>query len=81
MEGLLYFAFGALNIGLLYLFTYLYKRETEFDIFPGRRYGDKMEMITSIVGYFFGGPFGTALLIILGIFLYIMWYEYYRNKK
>lgn len=80
MEGLLYFAFGALNIGLLYLFINLYRQKTGIDLMPGRANDNKMETITSIVGYFLGGPFGTALLIILGIFLYIMWYEYYRKK-
>ena len=81
MEGLLYFAFGALNVILLYLFTNLYRKETKIDLLPGRATGDKLETIACHISYFVSGPFGTVLVIILGAFLYEMWKENYRNKK
>lgn len=80
MDILLYFAFGALNIGLIYLISNIYIKRIDIDLFPGRGIGDKMEMVTSLVAYFLGGPFGTIVLIVLWIFLYIMWIKYYRKK-
>ena len=80
MDILLYFAFGALNIGLIYLISSIYMKRIDIDLFPGRGIGDKMEMVTSLVAYFLGGPFGTIVLILLWIFLYIMWIKYYKKK-
>lgn len=80
MDILLYFAFGALNIGLIYLISNIYMKRMDIDLFPGRSFGDKMEMITSLLAYFLGGPFGTIVLIVLWIFLYIMWIKYYKKK-
>ena len=80
MDILLYFAFGVLNIGLIYLITGIYRRWTGIDFFPGRSDGNKVEMVIDLLAYFFCGPFGTALLVLLGIFLFIMWIEYYRKK-
>ena len=80
MEGLLYFAFGALNIGLLYLFTGLYRRSTGIDLFPGRKNGDTADMILSMIAYLLCGPFGTVIIILLGLFLLAMWEKYYRKK-
>jgi hypothetical protein len=80
MEGLLYFAFGALNVCLLFLFTGLYRRATKIDLFPGRENGDKGDMILNILGYFLCGPFGTIVVIIMGIVLFSIWKNYYRKK-
>ena len=80
MEGLLYFAFGALNVGLLFLFTGLYRRATKIDLFPGRVNGDKADMILSILAYFLCGAFGTIIIILFGLFLLAMWEKYYRKK-
>lgn len=71
-----YFAFGALNICLLYLFIILYKRNTGVDL----EIKDKFEMGLNVVTCFLSGPFGTVMLILLGLFLYNMWRKYYRKK-
>lgn len=80
MDILLYFTFGVLNIGLLYLITNIYRDITGIDLFPGRSNGDKVDMILSILAYIFCGAFGTVVIFMLGIFLFIMWWEYYRKK-
>jgi hypothetical protein len=80
MDILLYFAFGVLNVGLLYLITNIYRDITGIDLFPGRSSGDKSDMILSILAYIFCGAFGTVVIFMLGIFLFIMWWEYYRKK-
>ena len=80
MGLILYFAFGALNICLLYIIFNWYRRETGLDLFPGRENEDRMETITSIIGYFISGPYGTVVLVILGLFLLNLWIKYYRKK-
>jgi hypothetical protein len=80
MGLILYFAFGALNIYLLYIIFNWYKRETDLDLFPGRKNEDRMEIITTIIGYFISGPFGTLVIVWLGIFLLNLWIKYYRKK-
>ena len=80
MGLILYFAFGALNICLLYIIFNWYRRETGLDLFPGRENEDRMETITSIIGYFISGPFGTAMLVMIGLFLLNLWIKYYRKK-
>jgi high-affinity nickel permease len=80
MGLILYFAFGALNICLLYIVFNWYRRETGLDLFPGRENEDRMETITSIIGYFISGPFGTILIILFAVFLYNLWTKYYRKK-
>jgi hypothetical protein len=76
MDVIFYFAFGALNICLLYLFIILYKRNTGVDL----EIKDKFEMGLNVVTCFLSGPFGTVMLILLGLFLYNMWRKYYRKK-
>lgn len=76
MDVIFYFAFGALNICLLYLFIVLYKRNTGVDL----EIKDKFEMGLNVVTCFLSGPFGTVMLILLGLFLYNMWRKYYRKK-
>ena len=80
MGMLLYFAFGALNIGLLYIVSNWYKRESGIDLFPGRENKDIWDIITNIFCFFVSGPFGTVVLVILGVFLLNLWIKYYRKK-
>ncbi len=80
MDMLLYFAFGALNIGLLYIISNWYKRKSGIDLFPGRANKDIGGIITNIICYFVSGPFGTLVLVILGMFLLELWIKYYRKK-
>lgn len=80
MDMLLYFAFGALNIGLLYIVSNWYKRESGIDLFPGRENKDIWDIITNIFCFFVSGPFGTVVLVILGLFLLNLWIKYYRKK-
>lgn len=80
MGSILYFAFGALNICLLYIVFNWYRRETGLDLFPGRENKDRVEIITTIIGYFISGPFGTIVIVWLLVFLYILWIKYYRKK-
>lgn len=80
MGLILYFALGALNICLLYALFNWYRRETGLDLFTGRENQDKVEIITSNIGYFISGPFGTILIILFAIYLYGLWAKYYRKK-
>ena len=80
MDILLYFAFGALNIGLFFIIFNLYKRETGIDLFPGRAHGDNVDAFINIIAYFVCGYFGTAILTIVGVFLFLIWINYYRKK-
>lgn len=80
MGSILYFAFGALNICLFYIIFNWYRRETGLDLFPGRKNEDRVEIITTIIGYFISGPFGTLVIVWLGIFLLNIWIKYYRKK-
>lgn len=80
MGMLLYFAFGALNIYLLYKISNWYKRESGIDLLPGRENNDRMEIITTIIGFFISGPFGTVILVMIGLFLLNLWLKYYRKK-
>lgn len=80
MGMLLYFAFGALNIGLLYIISNWYKRKSGIDLFPGRENKDRVDIIRNIICYFVSGPFGTVILVMLGLFLLNLWIKYYRKK-
>jgi hypothetical protein len=80
MDMLLYFAIGALNIVLLYIMSNWYKRESGIDLFPGRENKDRGDIIISIICYFISGPFGTMMLVLLGVFLLNLWLKYYRKK-
>ena len=80
MDMLLYFAFGALNIGLLYIISNWYKRVSGIDLFPGRENKDRVDSIINIICYFISGPFGTVVLVLLGMFLLNLWRKYYRKK-
>lgn len=73
---IIYFSFGLLNICLLYLFIILYRRNTGVDL----ENKDKFDMFMNIVACFLSGPFGTGMLILLGLFLFGMWRKYYRKK-
>lgn len=80
MDILLYLAFGVLNIGLILLFSNLYRRWTAIDLFPGRSAGNIYEMVTCGIAYLLCGPFGTAVCIFLGLVLFIMWKNYYKKN-
>ena len=78
MGVLLYFAFGALNIGLLFLINYICIWRIGFPLFPDE---DNMtEIIMFVVTYFISGIFGTGILFLIGIILFFMWKKYYRKK-
>ena len=80
MDVIFYFAFGVLNIGLLYIISNIYRDITGIDLFPGRSNNDHIEMLLSIFAYIFCGAFGTAVIFILIIFLFVMWWKNYRKK-
>ena len=80
MDMLLYFAFGLLNIVLLYTISNWYKRVSGIDLFPGRANKDIGDIIINIICYFASGPFGTLSLFILGMLLLDLWIKYYRKK-
>lgn len=70
-----YFSFGLLNICLLFISTYIYKRKTGIDLFPGRMCGDKFLMFLTVLTYFLSGHFGTIAFVIhsLGLFIFSKW--------
>lgn len=70
---LLYFAFGALNVGLLFLMNYICKCRIGTPLFPD---GDRTEIIMCMVAYFISGFFGTGILFLLGIVSFFMWRKY-----
>lgn len=78
--SMLFFAFGSLNICLLYIISNWYRRKTGLDLFPGRENKDSTEIITTIIAYFISGPFGTVILVMIGLFLLNLWIKYYRKK-
>lgn len=78
MGLILYFACGALNICLLYIIFNWYRRKTGLDLFPGD--GDRWDNIVNIICYFISGYFGTAMLVLIGVFLLELWIKYYRKK-
>ncbi len=67
-----YFSFGLFNICLLFMLTYIYKRKTGIDLFPGRMNGDKVLMFLTILTYFLSGHYGTIAIVIqlLGILIF-----------
>lgn len=74
----LYFAFGVLNIGLLFLMNYICKWKIGMNLFPDE--GSKTEVIMCMITYFISGVFGTGILFLIGIILFFMWKKYYRKK-
>ena len=80
MGVILYFAFGLLNIGLLYLFTNLHLCKTGVDLFPGRVNDDKVETILCLLSYIISGPLGTVIVLMFGVILLMIWIKYYRKK-
>lgn len=77
MDIFLYFAFGALNICLLYLFIICYRRHTGINLSSD----NNVDNYINNAAYFLSGPFGTIILIILGLFLYGIYRKYYRENK
>lgn len=78
MGVFLYFAFGALNIGLLFLINYICKRGISMPLFPDE--DNRTEIIMCMITYFISGIFGTGILFLIGIILFFMWRKYYRKK-
>ena len=76
MYIVLYFAFGLLNIFLLYLFIISYKQNTGIDLDKE----DKIDMSMNMLSCFISGPFGTMVIILFGLFLYSIWRKHYRKK-
>lgn len=77
MGMLLYFAFGALNIGLLYLITYIYTRVSGVYLIPS---GYVSDTVLTLIVFFLSGFFGTIVLGVLGLHLFVLWIKYYRKK-
>lgn len=80
MDMLLYFAFGALSIGLLYWITNAYKRVSGVDLFPGRGYGNVSDVVLTMVAFILSGYFGMMAVIAIGTYLFLLWLKYYRKK-
>lgn len=78
MGVFLYFAFGALNIGLLFLINYICKWSIGMPLFPDE--DNRTEIIMCLIAYFISGIFGTGILFLIGIILFFMWKKYYIKK-
>lgn len=78
MGVLLYFAFGLLNIGLLFLMNYICKWKIGIPLFPDE--DNRIEIIMFMITYFISGIFGTGIIFLIGIILFFMWEKYYRKK-
>jgi hypothetical protein len=78
MGVLLYFAFGLLNIGLLFLINHICKLKIGIPLFPDE--DNRVEIIMCMITYFISGIFGTGILFLIGIILFFMWKKYYRKK-
>ena len=78
MGVLLYFAFGLLNIGLLFLMNYICKWKIGMPLFPDE--DNRIEIIMFMITYFISGIFGTGIIFLIGIILFFMWEKYYRKK-
>lgn len=74
MDVIIYFAFGLLNVVLLWLFNYSYKRNTGIEL------TNKKDEFINILACIISGPFGTIMAILLGLFLLYLWRKYYRKK-
>lgn len=77
MGTLLYFAIGALNIGLLYLITHIYTRVSGVYLIPS---GYALDTILTMIAFFLSGYFGTIVLGVLGLHLFVLWVKYYRKR-
>lgn len=78
MGVVLYFTFGLLNIGFLFLINYICKFSIGIPLFPDE--DDRTEIIMCMITYFISGIFGTGILFLIGIILFFMWKKYYRKK-
>lgn len=78
MGVFLYFAFGLLNIGLLFLINYICKKRIGIPLFPDE--DNRVEIVMCMITYFISGIFGTGILLLIGIILFYMWGKYYRKK-
>ena len=78
MGAFLYFAFGLLNIGLLFLINYICKKRISMPLFPDE--DNRIEIVMCMITYFISGIFGTGILLLIGIILFYMWGKYYRKK-
>lgn len=74
MDVIIYFAFGLLNVFLLWLFNNSYKRNTGVEL------NNKKDEFINILGCIVSGPFGTILVVLVGLFLLYLWRKYYRKK-
>lgn len=74
MDVFFYLAFGLLNVFLLLLFNNSYKKNTGVEI------TNKKDEFINILACIISGPFGTIVVILLGLFLLYLWRKYYRKK-
>jgi hypothetical protein len=77
MGIILYFAIGALNIVLLYLITHIYTRVSGVYLIPS---GYSSDTILTLIAFFLTGYFGTIVLGVLGLHLFVLWMKYYRKR-
>jgi hypothetical protein len=77
MGIILYFAIGALNIVLLYLITHIYTRVSGVYLIPS---GYMSDTILTLIAFLLSGYFGTIVLGVLGLHLFVLWVKYYRKK-
>jgi hypothetical protein len=77
MGIILYFAIGALNIVLLYLITHIYTRVSGVYLIPS---GYMSDTILTLIAFLLSGPFGTMVLGVLGLHLFVLWMKYYRKR-
>ena len=78
MGVFLYFAFGLLNIGFLFLINYICKSRIGMTLFPDE--DNRTEIIMCMITYFISGIFGTGILFLIGIILFFMWKKYYKKN-
>lgn len=77
MGIILYFAIGALNIVLLYLITHIYTRVSGVYLIPS---GYMSDTILTLIAFLLSGYFGTIVLGVLGLHLFVLWMKYYRKR-
>lgn len=77
MDIFLYFAIGALNIVLLYLITHIYTRVSGVYLIPS---GCVSDTFWTLIAFLLSGPFGTIVLGVLGLHLFVLWMKYYRKR-
>lgn len=79
MDIIFYFAFGLLNVCLLFVLSNAHKNLTGVYLFP-EMCGSKFDVTMFYISYFIVGPLGTMVLFIIFLFLFVFWIKYYIKK-